>query len=211
MIRREAFRSAGGFRRAYRHAEDYDLWLRMLENFDVANLDDVLLSYRRHEKTVSYKNVQQQALSAFCARVMAQVRLKGDPDPTSELDLVTESVLERLGLGRKEIDHAVFTHMIAVTEDVIRSGLRSAAAEFARGARRYASAVQVRTAVAKLNRIALSVPCNTAEERKHRVRLLATAPDVYWELFGPFFSARTALHKNSEWRDESSGGENSPP
>ena len=36
VFRRKAVLEAGGLRRAYRHAEDYDLWLRMIEEHDFA-------------------------------------------------------------------------------------------------------------------------------------------------------------------------------
>jgi len=185
LIRRDVLEQAKGFRKAYRHAEDYDLWLRILEQFDIANIDEVLLLYRRHESSVSYKHSLQQALSAFCARHMARLRLQGGVDFTSEVELITVDVLRALGVEQSSIDEAIFMHMIAVTEDVINSGVASVAAEFPRHARPYASEARLRAATVKLNRKAVESTSSIVEQEKHRRRLLASAPDIYWELFGP--------------------------
>lgn len=185
LIRRNALEQAKGFRKAYRHAEDYDLWLRILDRSDIANIDKVLLAYRRHEWSVSYKHSRQQALSSLCARHMAGVRLQGGVDSTTGVDLITEGVLRDLGVEQSSIDGAIFAHMIAVTEDVIRGGIASAAAEFPRVARPYASASRLRAATVKLNRRAVEAANSPVERDRHRRRLLASAPDIYWELFGP--------------------------
>ena len=79
LFRHSVLKEVGGFRMAYLQAEDYDLWLRMLDRFALMNLDKVLLGYRRHEGTVSYKNARQQGLSALCARTTARLRREGGP------------------------------------------------------------------------------------------------------------------------------------
>ena len=48
MMRREAVQSLGGYRIDYEWVEDIDLWLRMAETGQLANLPDVLLCYRQH-------------------------------------------------------------------------------------------------------------------------------------------------------------------
>ena len=184
LVRRKTLEEFGRFRKAYQCAEDYDLWLRMLEKVQLANLDEVLLGYRRHEQSISYTKVRQQALSALCARSMARFRLRGYVDRTSELDLITDRVLRELGVSQDEINEAIFAHMIAVTDDVVRSGVLLAAAEFPQRARSYASSAQVKSATLKLNRRALRGAASPSERKRHRARLLATAPEVYWELFG---------------------------
>jgi hypothetical protein len=185
VVRRHVLNQMGGFRKAYQYAEDYDLWLRMIEKFDLANIGDALLGYRRHERSVSYKNSRQQSLSSLCARTVARLRLNGHEDATSQLSLITESVLEELGVSRSLINEAIFGHMFLVTEEVIQSGVCLAAAEFPRMAREYASAARLRSAALKLNRLALTVPSTSVERQKHRLALLGSAPDVYWELFSP--------------------------
>jgi glycosyltransferase involved in cell wall biosynthesis len=184
LFRRSVLEKVGGFRKAYLHAEDYDLWLRMLESFELANLDHVLLGYRRHEASISYRHARQQALSALCARTTAQLRLLGCPDPTSEVDLVTDAVIRDLGVKQNSIDEAIFTSLLAATEDAMQCGVSSAAADFFRFARSYAPADRLRHTSLDLNRKAMDTPSTLSEKRKHRTRLLAADPDTYWALFG---------------------------
>lgn len=46
------------------HAEDYDLWVRASELFDLANIPEVLLSYRVHKNQVSAENSSMQKATA---------------------------------------------------------------------------------------------------------------------------------------------------
>ena len=43
--------SVGGYPTAYSHAEDYALWLRLAEKFNMANITDVLYQYDRSDNT----------------------------------------------------------------------------------------------------------------------------------------------------------------
>lgn len=185
FFRRSVLQEVGGFRKAYRAAEDYDLWLRIMEKFDVANLQTVLLGYRRHEGSISYKNARQQALSCLCARTTAKLRLQGSPDPTSGIDCVTEGVLRDLGVTQEAIDAAIFKNMLELAEDATRSGFSSAAAEFTTMARRYAPPDKLARTSLELNRTALHSTTAAAEQKKHRVTLVTADPSIYWKIFGP--------------------------
>jgi glycosyltransferase involved in cell wall biosynthesis len=48
MMRRDAYRAAGGYRAPFRAAEDYDLYLRMPAGAGLANLPEPLYAWRRH-------------------------------------------------------------------------------------------------------------------------------------------------------------------
>jgi GT2 family glycosyltransferase len=82
-----ALRSVGGYRANARHAEDYDLWLRIAEAGRIANLPDVLLSYRVHPQAISARNVVAQELAALAARGAARLRRSGMPDPLAAADV----------------------------------------------------------------------------------------------------------------------------
>ena len=62
------FRQVGGYRRLLRHAEDYDLWLRVSEFHQLRNINAVVLKYRRHAGQVSVTKFRQQAISNVAAR-----------------------------------------------------------------------------------------------------------------------------------------------
>jgi glycosyltransferase involved in cell wall biosynthesis len=67
MMRTAIIRKLGGYRPAFRHAEDYDLWLRASLHTDLANLPDRLLLYRRSPQQISQKHAGEQAKAAAIA------------------------------------------------------------------------------------------------------------------------------------------------
>ena len=87
MARTLTLRSVGGYRVNAEHAEDYDLWLRVAEDGRIANLPDVLLSYRIHPKTISARNIAIQELAILAARGAARLRRSGKPDPLAAIGL----------------------------------------------------------------------------------------------------------------------------
>jgi len=101
MLRADRITAVGGYREAYRHAEDYDLWLRLSEVGEIDNLSDIVLDYRVHAGSVTGRHFHIQAVSTALARVAAEARQRGGPDPTpaggwSGADIVQE--LSRLDL-----------------------------------------------------------------------------------------------------------------
>lgn len=100
MMRREPILAIGGYRAAYKHAEDYDLWLRVSERGKIDNLDFIGLKYRIHPGSVSERYTARQRISAELARATHEIRLAGQSDPTAGLskepDLWTDPLLDNL-------------------------------------------------------------------------------------------------------------------
>lgn len=46
MLRRKEVLSLGGYRTEFKNAEDYDLWLRVSKNYEIANIPIPLIRYR---------------------------------------------------------------------------------------------------------------------------------------------------------------------
>ncbi len=88
MMRTDAVRAIGGYRRAYRHCEDYDLWLRLSRKTAMANLSDRLLNYRQSESQVSNRHAFLQNINAAIAWEAHVERMAGRPDPTDLLDVL---------------------------------------------------------------------------------------------------------------------------
>jgi glycosyltransferase involved in cell wall biosynthesis len=74
MIRGDVLRSLGGYRPALDGAEDYDLWLRISERAELANLPEFLLSYRSVRLPTNEAAVRKQLLAARLARLSAKAR-----------------------------------------------------------------------------------------------------------------------------------------
>lgn len=85
MMRTEMVRRVGAYREACRHAEDYDLWLRLAEAGDIAILPEPLVQYRVHERSVSRRHVLNQCFSMRIARRAAAMRRASGVDPLSDL------------------------------------------------------------------------------------------------------------------------------
>lgn len=113
MMRREPILALGGYRAAYRHAEDYDLWLRVSERGQLDNLEFVGLRYRKHDAAISQRCSPRQRLSTALAQATHALRRQGLPDPTdgmaAEPDLWTCRVLDELVPA-----HVEFFRMLAM-------------------------------------------------------------------------------------------------
>jgi glycosyl transferase family 2 len=81
MLRKSVFDRTGGYRTELLHAEDYDLWLRVAEISQMANLDRMLLYYRAHANQVSMLQAEQQVVSVVGAQLSAAARATGSADP----------------------------------------------------------------------------------------------------------------------------------
>ncbi len=63
MARRDVWLEAGLHNVALRYVQDYDLWLRILDNHEIARLDDRLTEYRVHGDNLSIKGSRDIAFA----------------------------------------------------------------------------------------------------------------------------------------------------
>ena len=71
MFRKDTVCALGGYDSGFKHSEDYDLWLRLSHEHEIANLPDKLVSYRIHKNQVSIKNIITQHQSSHDCRARA--------------------------------------------------------------------------------------------------------------------------------------------
>jgi hypothetical protein len=83
MMRREMFVAAGGYRKGLNVAEDYDLWLRMAEVTEIANLPERLVRYRLHTDSSTARKPVRQAVAIACVSAAREARRLGLPEPFS--------------------------------------------------------------------------------------------------------------------------------
>ncbi len=107
LIRSEAFAVVGGYRAAFLQAEDYDLFLRISEHFQCANLVQVVGKYRVHAHQVSITKHEQQTLCDIAAKVSSSSRRAGKPDPMNSIEVVTPALLARLGVSEASLQTAL--------------------------------------------------------------------------------------------------------
>lgn len=111
MYRGAVVREAGGYHRAFRHCEDYDLWLRLAHRTRIANLPERLLYYRHYAGQVSNRHALEQQLGVAVSLIAYRERQAGRPDPTEDLDALPPiEDLDRL-FGQDGIAQEVRGHM----------------------------------------------------------------------------------------------------
>lgn len=107
MMRTAALRSIGGYREAFHSAEDHDLWLRAAEQFELANLPQVLLRYRIHTEATSFQELEQQVLSALAAEASARLRRAGRTDVFDSTSCITRETLRAAGVTDADVDRSI--------------------------------------------------------------------------------------------------------
>jgi hypothetical protein len=136
MIRSEAFALVGGYRSAFLQAEDYDLFLRISEHFQCANLKQVVAKFRVHAHQVSIAKHSQQALCALAAQVSSASRRAGKPDPINSAEEITPALLSRLGISAATLQTALASRCSQWVRNMCLAGEHSVAlrevAEFLR-------------------------------------------------------------------------------
>jgi glycosyltransferase involved in cell wall biosynthesis len=154
VIRRDCLDAVGGYRATFAHAEDYDLWLRMAERHELANIAEPLTRYRIHADQVSAMHIEDQAVAALAARTVARIRRDTGHEPDLpaaadipfllRLGLTNESVMQAIaqtGLEWSSMIEMVDRHQAADVLASISSRVRAASvqpAELDRRAVRYA-------------------------------------------------------------------------
>jgi len=98
MMRTDVFRAVGGYRPAFPPAEDYDLWLRISDRYQMANLPYPLLYYRMHPQQATLNRMEQVAKAILATRAVTQRRRSGGSDPLDNVEEITPEILTALGV-----------------------------------------------------------------------------------------------------------------
>jgi len=107
VMRKNLALESGGYRKALQDADDFDLWLRVAERTQLANLENVVLRYRIHRGQVTIRNFRHQTLCVLAARAAASARARGDPDPLCGIQEITQQVVAALGVPSMEINETL--------------------------------------------------------------------------------------------------------
>jgi hypothetical protein len=126
-MRRDSFVAVGGYRENFDHGEDLDLWLRLATGRRVANLPDVVVSYRIHGTQLSLQKQEDQALFAAAAHASAASRNTAGNDPFAGADPIDETFLLSHGGSREELTAAVVASSTWLARTTGRAGYPDAA------------------------------------------------------------------------------------
>jgi len=164
---RTAFEMVGGYRENLNNAEDLDLWLRLAERGELANLPQPIVKYRIHASQVSLDKQEDQAIRTVAARVSARARAEGRPDPVEGGIRIDEDFLLAEGVERAEVTRAVVDSATWLARTTARAGYPEVASELFAGA--YARARSETGSPALTAAVHRSIASRHAEQG-HRVR-----------------------------------------
>jgi glycosyltransferase involved in cell wall biosynthesis len=108
MMRKAILDEAGGYNQLYNHGEDYELWLRLSEKYQMANLPEIYLLYRQHPHKVSFQYSRDQTIATFIALLASKARRQGKEDPTKHLTKITTDSLDLFPLTQQEKSRMMF-------------------------------------------------------------------------------------------------------
>lgn len=74
MMRQSALAQVGGYDEEFRYAQDYDLWLRLSERFEVANINEPLYFWRSTQQAISSAKAHEQQQFAELAKQKMKAR-----------------------------------------------------------------------------------------------------------------------------------------
>jgi hypothetical protein len=103
MVRKEVFDRVGGYRPAFVGAEDYDLWLRVAEQFQLANLPGPVCHYRVHPSQTTVIELESQSLAVLGAAAAARARATSGSDPFDSIDHITSERLLALDVNAADV------------------------------------------------------------------------------------------------------------
>lgn len=130
MMRADAVRHLGGYRNVGGGpAEDYDLWLRISERGEIANLSEVLLRYRVHAGQTSVRRLLNQRQAAYFCKKLALQRRAGQ---TEDLDAAQSLA----SLFPKELVQGLRADYLRWAETLAAGGRRDLALQMIMGAHR---------------------------------------------------------------------------
>src|SRR5581483_691092 len=129
MLRKDAFDRVGGYRGAFLAAEDYDLWLRLAEHYELANLAQPVCRYRVHRRQITVVKLESQTLSGLAAVAAARARAAEGVDPLRRIDAITVDHLVELGVSREVVTADLVTNACGLASRMDCAGYQDVADE----------------------------------------------------------------------------------
>jgi glycosyltransferase involved in cell wall biosynthesis len=108
MFRRDAYQKAGGYRACFRYAQDWDLWLRLVEVGLLGYIHAPLYAYRVEENSISAKRKSQQNHLVDIAIACYRSRSSGKDETKWLVEAERVSRLDEVSAPGSQESHAYF-------------------------------------------------------------------------------------------------------
>jgi hypothetical protein len=119
-LRRTALEAVGGYR--FSPGGGYDLWLRLSERFELANLPEPVVMYRLQTNDVSPEAVEERARNELALLIAARRRAAGERDPLDGLTELTPGVLRQMGVPQEVFERRFEAHCVRVAGELALLG-----------------------------------------------------------------------------------------
>jgi GT2 family glycosyltransferase len=133
MMRRDVFNRTTGYR-FIPGAEDYDLWLRMSDFGQLANLPEILVKYRVHGSQASTQRLEELVLWVLAAGAAARMRRATGIDPIDKTTSITRELLSVLGVSDKVAEEAIRDQYLGQADAHSRMGAHETALQILQSA-----------------------------------------------------------------------------
>ncbi len=124
MMRRSVFEAVGGYRTGLRTSNDFDLWCRMADVTQMANMEDVLARFRVIEGGIPTSRPVRMAITDACIVAAARARTNGRPEPFINGRADLRAALKLLDVPRGEFRYRVLKDLIGITRHAVARGDR---------------------------------------------------------------------------------------
>ncbi len=91
MFKKQCIKDVGKYRDEFVKAQDYDLWLRISDKYEISNLPDILYKRRIERKSISISNKYEQEMYAEIAIECALSRARGEMEPLYKLNNIIQN------------------------------------------------------------------------------------------------------------------------
>lgn len=167
IMRRSVFESVGGYRIGLRTSSDFDLWCRMAEVTQIANMEQTLARFRVIEIPAS--RPVRMALTDACIIAAARARESGKSEPFINRTASLRAALNILDVSREDFRYRLLKDIVGIARHALARGDIAFATRMRAHARRLALGLPLRKAPRGLARMAASYfPSGSRKRRKRR-------------------------------------------
>jgi glycosyltransferase involved in cell wall biosynthesis len=173
MIRRSVFEAVGGYRVSLRTSNDFDLWCRVAEVAQIANMQEVLARFRVIDGGIPASRSTRMAVTDACIVAAARARENGKPEPFINGSANLRAALTILGLSREEFRYRVLKDVVGIARRALARGDIAFARRLRARARRLVRGLSIRKMPRGVARIVASYfPTGSRKRRKLALRQL---------------------------------------
>ena len=173
MIRRSVFEAVGGYRISLRTSNDFDLWCRIAEVAQIANMQEVLARFRVIDSGIPASRPIRMALTDTCIVAAARARENGKPEPFINGSAGLRAALTILGQSREEFRYRVLKDVVGIARRALARGDIAFAGRLRVRARHLVRGLSIRKTPRGIARIVASYfPTGARKRRKLALRQL---------------------------------------